>query len=758
MNILNKLCGGIKCVREHGVFYTIKYANRKIKKKFERTEIRKRGIEEYINYIERNNYLLRHPEENNNFVNITERPFVRSRNDTKLIAWYLPQYYQMDVNDKYHGKGFTEWTSVSRSIPLFVNHNQPRLPYDLGFYNLLNIDTMKRQAELANLYGIYGFCFDWYWFSGERTMEKPVELFLKNKDIDIHFCINWCTENWTALWDGESQDMIFEQKLQEGDDERIFSDLLPLFEDERYIKIDGKPVFMIYACRIFEKGRFVELINNLRRYVKKAGYPDLYVMLSTAGDFNDEVKSWGADALVEYPTINISACEHYELNGYCNSNAKSLLLLDMDKFIDEKRFVCQYKEKNVYRSAMVNFDNSPRKAYSNNCFITVNSTPLHYKKWLKENIMHTECNRERAENYVFVLSWNEWAESAALEPDLYWGYAYLQATKDALEEARKEIGKVDGEIILDEINEKKAKGVEKLVFYIHCIESMGDVIACEPIARYLKSIEPGSEIVWIVKEPAMEIVKYNPYIDKIKVVKCLSESMDYIEKLRKNNNSIIIDCHQNGRRCVVTDRYHWNNNNPQIDEFTYLNYGSLLANFCYSAGLPALDDTPKFYLNPELKLDIELPQKFIVIHCKSAESCKDWEYKKWEKLANDLNEKGISIVEIGLERIVKIKSDRYYDCTYIHDIQKIALILKRADAFIGIDSMFAHMANCFNIPSVLIFGKYKYFDRPTMYSGNFGHGKNVEILWAANNGLAAKVKVLDVELALDKVLKDNITK
>lgn len=752
MRVLKKIQGGINCAKEHGIRYTVNYANEKLKRKFATKSTVCQEADDYIKYVEKMNFLLRHPEKNDQFVDVSDRPFVRSRNDSKIIAWYLPQYYQTDVNDKYHGKGFTEWTSVSRSIPLFVGHNQPRLPYDLGFYNLLNVDTFKRQIELANLYGVYGFCFDWYWFSGKRTMEKPVDLFLNHKELDIHFCINWCTENWTALWDGEDQSMIFEQKLERGDDEKIFADLLPLFADERYIKIDGKPVFMVYACQIFERERFVLLMNHLREYIKKEGYPDLYVMLSTAGNFDENVALWGADALVEYPTINMAACERYNLSGYCNSNANSLALLDMDGFISEKRYFRQYKEKNVYRAAMVNFDNSPRKAYSKNCFITVNSTPEMYQSWLKEIIKDAECNRRREENYVFVLSWNEWAESAALEPDLFWGYAYLQATRNALEQARKEIGKVDDRVILDEIEMKKKNGVEKIHFYIHCIESMGDVIACEPIARYLKKLEPQSEVTWIVKERTVDIVRYNPYIDEIKIVKCLSESMDYIDIMRREKDNIIIDCHQNGRRCVVTDRYHWNANNPQIDEYTYLNYGSLLANFCYSAGLPALDDTPRFYLNPDLKVDETLPEKYVVIHCKSAEACKDWEPNKWNKLTYDLTKKGITVLEVGLDNVVESKSKAYYNCTYIHDIQKIALILKNADAFIGIDSMFSHMANCFDIPAVLIFGKYKYFNKPCMYSGNYGHGKNIKIVWAENDGVASEVSVTKVEEALNKLI------
>ena len=132
-------------------------------------------------YVEKLNIKLRRPEENDEFVNITKSPHIWTEDDNKIIAWYLPQYYEIEVNNKYHGKGFTEWTNSTRSIPLFKEHNQPQIPYDVGYYNLTMMSTLKRQVELANMYAVYGFCFDYYWFSGERTMEKPVELFLKNK-------------------------------------------------------------------------------------------------------------------------------------------------------------------------------------------------------------------------------------------------------------------------------------------------------------------------------------------------------------------------------------------------------------------------------------------------------------------------------------------------------------------------------------------------------------------------------------------------
>ena len=152
---------------------------------------------EYTEYIEKS--ILRKSED---FIEFDENGYERKEGDTKLLAWYLPQFHQMEINNKFHGQGFTEWTNTSRAIPLFTGHYQPHIPYDVGYYDLLNIDTLKRQIYLARHYGIYGFCFHYYWFSGKRIMEKPLEIFLEHKELDMPFCLDWATENWTALWDG----------------------------------------------------------------------------------------------------------------------------------------------------------------------------------------------------------------------------------------------------------------------------------------------------------------------------------------------------------------------------------------------------------------------------------------------------------------------------------------------------------------------------------------------------------------------------
>ena len=732
----------VDCVKTQGVGVAVKKAFGVIRGKLANgpNPVSENDYADYVHYIEELNLKLRMPDSNMEFIQNSGEFYEPRGGDVKLIAWYLPQYYEMEVNNKYHGKGFTEWTSVTRNIPLFTGHIQPHLPYDVGFYNLTMYDSLKRQVDLAKEYGIYGFCIDYYWFSGTRTMEKPLNLLLENKDLDIHYCLNWCTENWTALWDGENKGLIFEQKLEPECDRLFFDDILPYFRDERYIKIEEKPVLMVYKCKLFERERFMAFLSNIRTYAKESGFPDLYIMLTTA-DFKEDVKSWGADALCEYPTTSIGGNICADIKGYINPNFKSRnTIIDYSRIVSERTYWRAYPSASCYYSVLTNFDNSPRKGYSENCIITVNSNPDEYKHWLKDVIRRTKKEHRADDCYAFILAWNEWAESAHLEPDMYYGYGYLDATKQAL----KEESCPDTGYIERQVHKKQSLGIDNLQFYIHCIESLGDVIACEPIARYLKKQYPGCKITWISKKSTSAVVKYNPYLDGVIEVDYLGQSIELLEKLKKDEHNVIVDCHQDGRRCVITNKIHRNPINPQINEYTYLDYGSLLANFCLSAGLPPLIDAPQFHFDPQLQKFSEIGGKYVVFHCKSAELCKDWTVDKWNALANKLINEGYSVIEVGLEPQVSFKNEKYYDYTSVNDIQKIGKIIEGAFCFIGVDSAFAHLANCVGTYGILIFGKYKYFDKPMMYTGDYSNGTNATILFAENDQPAADVAVDDV--------------
>lgn len=382
----------------------------------------------YVEYIETS--VLK---ERGEFIAFDEKGYERKNKDTKVIAWYLPQFHQIEMNNKFHGQGFTEWTNTSQAIPLFPGHYQPHIPYDVGYYDLMNMDTWKRQIYLAKHYGIYGFCIHYYWFSGTRIMEKPLELFLEHKELDMPFCLDWATENWTALWDGGNEEIMLEQSFKEEDKEKFMEDILPYMKDPRYMKINGRPILVLYRVNIFEKQQINELLNSFREIARQNGFPDLYIILTNSYYFEDDVMDWGADALTEFPPHNVcDFMEPYSPPGYLNPYFKGRIL-DTSSFIQNKTYMLPHNNQIVFRSALVSWDNTARKATSGGA-IFQGLNPKTFKTWLKDIVRESREIHSEAENMVFVNSWNEWAEGSHLEPDMKYGYGYLQAVKEVLED------------------------------------------------------------------------------------------------------------------------------------------------------------------------------------------------------------------------------------------------------------------------------------------------------------------------------------
>lgn len=384
---------------------------------------------EYLSYIERN--VLKN---NSSFIKLTKKNYNRNDGDTKVIAWYLPQYHELEINNKYWGKGFTEWTNTTRVIPMYTGHYQPHIPYDVGFYNLNNIETFKRQIYLAKNFAVYGFSFYYYWFSGIKFMEKPLDIFLKNRELDIAFCITWANENWTTLWDGGQNEIIYRQTLKVGDAEKFVDDLLPAISDSRYITVDDKPLIIIYRGNLFDKETMYSFIYSLRKRAQYYGFKDLYVMITTAGNFDEEVSNLGADALVEFPPHGMNTIEAFRPPGYINPYFVGRIY-DTNKFINEKKYMFQHKEQEYYRAALTSWDNTARKARSG-AQIYHGLSPETFKQWLWDIVVESKKKHAGEYDMVFVNAWNEWAEGAHLEPDMKYGYAYLQAVKDVIEGTR----------------------------------------------------------------------------------------------------------------------------------------------------------------------------------------------------------------------------------------------------------------------------------------------------------------------------------
>lgn len=386
---------------------------------------------DYVDYIEN---CVNHKDEVL-YKEFNPKPIELQKDDAKVVAWYLPQFYRININDKYYGRGFTEWTNTSRTIPMFTGHYQPHIPYDVGYYDLNNPEVMMRQIELAKHYGIYGFSFYYYWFSGKRIMEKPLEYFLQHTELDIKYCITWANENWSVLWDGGSKDLIYEQKWESGDATRFVDDILPYFADKRYIRIKNKVVLIVYRLNIWNKAFVRKLLQSLRNEMQKRTKDELYIVVCNAQGFDENVEEWGADALVEFPPNGIDQRTlTNRVNGYLNPYFVGLIR-NLDEFIKEKKYLYKHKSRKYFRGAMPSWDNTARKA-NNGAKIYTGLNPETFQQWMQDIMLESKKIHSREENIVFVNAWNEWAEGAHLEPDMRYGYANLQAIRNAIEQSR----------------------------------------------------------------------------------------------------------------------------------------------------------------------------------------------------------------------------------------------------------------------------------------------------------------------------------
>ena len=395
------------------------------KLKFSRAELCK-----YIDYVQ-NNQL-----DKSKFVDIAPDDREFTNTDMNLIAFYLPQFHSFPANDDWFGKGFSEWTNATKTVPQYIGHYQPHLPYDVGFYNLETEHIFKRQIELAKMYGIKGFSFYYYWFSGKKIMEKPIQMFLKNKSLDMPFCMFWANENWSHLWgSGADEKILYKQEIVNGDAEKFMADILPYMKDERYIKIDNKPLLMIYNPEIYSKEILIAFIDKIRQIAKDNGFSDLYINtimkpFMKKGEYKNYLNSIHFDGIVEF----LPGCMHNLFNKVKKKVLNPLFkgnFLDVKEFVENKKYL--YKtDARVFKGIFPMWDNSPRRCYRGATIFE--SSPQIYKKWLKDIIKWTKINNPKNEQYIFINAWNEWAEGAHLEPDQKYGYAYLQATKEALGE------------------------------------------------------------------------------------------------------------------------------------------------------------------------------------------------------------------------------------------------------------------------------------------------------------------------------------
>lgn len=366
----------------------------------------------------------------------------------KIIAFYLPQFHEIPENNEWWGKGFTEWVNVKKAQPLFEGHIQPRKPLNDNYYNLLDKDTIKWQSEIAKKHGIYGFCFYHYWFDGHMLLEKPVEMFLDSKDISQKFCICWANEHWTNAWVSGKNKVLIEQRYGGKKEwKEHFDYLLPYFKDNRYIKEDGMPLFVLYRPEIVDC--LNEMLDYWNELAKEAGFLGIkfayqHVDFDLQADRDDSRFTYDIEYQPTYAQALIRQQKHTTLRKIKRKialiaekyfkidirylHAESLIKFDYDqiwKYIVNMQPVSSKSIPGAY----VNWDNTPRRG--NKGIVHTGVSPEKFEKYLSMQIRHAK--EIYHSDKIFMFAWNEWAEGGFLEPDQEWEYQMLEAVKNALE-------------------------------------------------------------------------------------------------------------------------------------------------------------------------------------------------------------------------------------------------------------------------------------------------------------------------------------
>jgi glycosyltransferase involved in cell wall biosynthesis len=344
-----------------------------------------------------------------------------------VLAYYLTQFHAFPENDKWWGTGFTEWTNIARGVPRFKDHYQPRIPRDLGFYSLADIETMRRQVKLAQSAGVQGFVFYYYWFNGKRLLEQPLEQFLGARDIDMPFCLMWANENWTRRWDGMDGEVLISQDYETDDDGRLLSDFNRHFKDPRYIRIQGRPLLMIYRPQLIPDT--AKVIARWRAMFATRFQEDPIIIMSQSFDDYDPRPN-GMDGAIEFPPHKLT---------------KFVPPIDADAHMLDDTFAGQiYSYDDVARYSLEepapdfpliktivpSWDNDARRQGSG--LVIQGSTPQKYEAWLASLVERAKQRSFFGQPIVCVNAWNEWCEGAYLEPDLHFGSAYLNATARAV--------------------------------------------------------------------------------------------------------------------------------------------------------------------------------------------------------------------------------------------------------------------------------------------------------------------------------------
>ena len=345
----------------------------------------------------------------------------------KLLAFYLPQFHAIPENDEWWGKGFTEWRNLMRGVPRFAGHYQPRIPRDLGFYDLTDPDVMRRQVELALAAGLHGFCFYYYRFNGRRVLERPIEQLLEDRSLDLPFCLIWANENWTRRWDGAEDQILLRQEYDRKDDAGLIDDLQRHFADPRYIRIGGRPVILIYRIGVVPTPR--RTLDRWRELWAERHGEEPLIFIAQTFEARDP-SEYGADGAVEFPPHKVA-----ELRPPINYTVRILDPGFTGHIYDYETIAAAGEREShpsypLVKGVVPSWDNDARRQGSG--VVLRRSSPARYEQWLRRAVETAEGHPVLGERMVFINAWNEWAEGAYLEPDVHFGAAYLNATARAV--------------------------------------------------------------------------------------------------------------------------------------------------------------------------------------------------------------------------------------------------------------------------------------------------------------------------------------
>ncbi|MGD1237783.1 glycosyltransferase WbsX family protein [Mycobacterium seoulense] len=354
----------------------------------------------------------------------------------RAIAFYLPQFHPTPDNDQWWGRGFTDWVNVAKARPLFRGHHQPQIPADLGFYDLRLRETRIAQAELAQQYGIGGFCYYHYWFNGKLLLEKPLEAVLADREPDFPFCVCWANETWNRRWDGREHEVLVKADHEHYDADAHFEYLGKAFSDPRYIRVQGKPIFLIY--RIDEFPDIRSTIKQWRARAQSMGLPGVYLCAVHSHMHNlrdEDTIALGFDAVVGFEP-------HYRtLRTQFSASSRRYLIPRLINRLRRKYFTV-FDYAALVRAAMEreeiteryfpcvtpSWDNSSRYSEFGSVILQNDDSAL-FEAWLRD-AANRVASYPNDEQIVFINAWNEWAEGCHLEPDVRNGRRFLEAVRN----------------------------------------------------------------------------------------------------------------------------------------------------------------------------------------------------------------------------------------------------------------------------------------------------------------------------------------